>query len=196
MTKYSLEEKKQQILDFEESFAGRLARLVMKKPVPPVWMILIPVFFVFYVMKLKEYSAGLKDFSNHYLHFRRHALDTAFTSVEHGREPDIDKLMTDTENIPAASRPLFREWITLLTDHYCNLLTAEGHNVQERIRHRYRDKSSYMLFNNRLTRAEVIFNNSLLPFIEGEQQDIRFVAERMQKSCTDLRREEVDMIFS
>lgn len=196
MTTLSLEEKKQQILEYEEALAHTLARQVIDKPVPPIWMILIPIFFVFHAVKIKEYSKGLKDFAENYLVSRRRALDTAYESVLHNADPAIEPLIKQADAIPEKASPLYRRWITLLIDHYRNVLVAPGTTVQDRIRSHYRNKSSYLLFNNQLNTAENAFNRALLPEIEGDQQDILYIVDKLQKSSVELRRQEVDNIYS
>lgn len=196
MTTLSLEEKKQQVLEYEESLAHTLARQVVDKPVPPIWMILIPIFFVFHASKIKEYSKGLKDFAEHYLISRRRALDTAYQSVLHNADPAIDTLMKQADAIPEEARTLYQQWITLLIQHYRNVLVAPGTSVQGRIRSHYRNKSSYLLFNNQLVAAENAFNKALLPEIDGDQQDVLYIADKLQQSSVELRRKEVENIYS
>lgn len=196
MNRLSLEEKKQHILEYEESMAHRLARRVLEKPAPPIWMILMPIFFVFHAQKIKEYAKGLKDFTEHYLVSRRRALDTAYTAIKNGAVPEIESLMKYAETIPVEARPLYRDWISLLIDHYCNLLAAPGNSVQEMTRAHYKNKSSYLIFNNQLNSKETIFNAALLPKIEGDQQDILFIAERLQRGAEDIRRKESEKTFS
>ncbi len=196
MTEDSLEDKKQRILEYEESMARQLARRVIDKPVPPVWMILIPIFFIFYAWKIKEYSNGLKGFAEHYLLSRRRALDTAYEAEQSGREPDIEQLLEPVTEIPANARPYYRTWIALLIDHYRNLLKARGNSAQGLIRHHYRAKSTYLLSSNQLNKAENTYNMALLPKIEGDQQDIRYVLEKMERGIADLRRQEAEVIFS
>ena len=196
MTTLSLEEKKQQILEYEESLAHTLARQVVDKPVPPIWMILIPIFFVFHASKIKEYSEGLKAFADHYLISRRRALDTAYKSVLHEAEPEIDPLMKQAEAIPEKARSLYQQWITLLIDHYRNVLVAPGATAQDRIRSHYRNKSNYLLFSNQFDTAENAFNKALLPEIDGEQEDILYIADKLQQSSVELHRKEVENIYS
>lgn len=196
MTTLSLEEKKQQILEYEESLAHTLARQVVDKPEPPIWMILIPIFFVFHASKIKDYSKGLKDFAEHYLVSRRRALDTAYEAVLHNADPAIETLMEQADAIPVEARPLYQQWITIMIDHYRNVLVAPGTSVQDRIRSHYRNKSSYLLFNNQLNTAENAFNKALLPKIDGDQQDILYIADKLQQSGVDLRRKEVENIYS
>lgn len=196
MIELPIEEKKRQILEYEEAMARQLARRVVDKPVPPIWMILIPIFFVFHAWKIKEYSNGLKSFAEHYLLSRRRALDTACESEIGGTQPDIDQLLEKNNAIPASASSCYRTWITLLINHYCNLLKAPGNSVHELIRSHYRNKSTYLLFNNQLRTAENSYNVSLLPKIEGDQQDLRYVLDKMEQGITDLQRKEVEDVFS
>ena len=48
------------ILAHEEDFAAALARHVIDKPKLSIWMILIPIFFVFYFFQLNKYRDGLR----------------------------------------------------------------------------------------------------------------------------------------
>lgn len=196
MTTLSFEEKKQQILEYEQSLAHTLARQVVDKPVPPIWMILVPIFFVFHASKIKEYSKGLKDFAEHYLVSRRRALDTAYESVLHNADPAIETLMKQADTIPEEARGLYQQWMSLLVDHYRNVLVAPGISVQDRIRSHYRNKSNYLLFNNQLDTAENAFSKALLPEIDGDQQDILYIAEKLQRSSVELHRKEVENIYS
>ena len=196
MTESSLDEKRTLILEYEKSRARELARRVIEKPVPPVWMILIPIFFVFYAWKIREYSNGLKRFAEHYLITRNKAIDMAFEAEESGRLQEIDELVENGHPIPARARPYYCKWVSLLIDHYRNLLAADGKSVQGLIRTSYRNKSTYLVVNNQLKTAESAFNKALMPKIEGDEQDIRYIVDRMERSIAELYREEVDDAFS
>jgi hypothetical protein len=196
MSNLSMDEKKRQIVDNEEAMARQLARMVIDKPVPSVWMILIPVFFVYYAYKIKQYSNGLKEFTENYLVSRRRALDTAFDALQNRKPPDLDQLVALADTIPATVRPLYRDWMSLLVDHYCSLLEASGKSHAERLRDYYQNKSSYLLFCNQLNKREKAFSLALMPAIEGDMQDITYILEKMEQGVADLRRREVDEVFS
>lgn len=196
MIERSLDDKKTLILEYEKSRAHELARRVIDKPVPSVWMILIPVFFVFYGWKIREYSKGLKNFSAHYLISRERALDIAFEAEQNGRRRELDDLVDDVHPIAAEARPSYLSWMSILVEHYRRLLAARGDSVPALIRTCYRNKSTYEILNKELNAAESAFNQALLPNVEGDQQDIRYVAEKMEKSIAALYREEVGDVFS
>ena len=53
----TLARKKQIILDHEKQLAQNLALGVLDKPKPPLWMIFVPIFFVFFAQKMKHVRA-------------------------------------------------------------------------------------------------------------------------------------------
>jgi len=195
MTRNALEIIKSQILENEAAMAAQLARKVIDKPVPPIWMILVPIFFVFHAAKIKQYSRGLKEFAKHYLLSKQRALDTACEAQLQGKSPEIDSLMEKLDAIPPRAKPLYREWMTLLVDHYCSLLTAAGNSHHERIRSHYQSRSSYALFIDQLNRVEFAYNSALLPGIEGDNSDLRDVLDKMKKGQKELRQKEIKEIF-
>lgn len=195
MTTTSLEERKNHILAHEEITANRLARRVLDKPVPPIWMILIPVFFVFHAWRIKQYGSGLKDFAENYLVSRRRALETA-CRLEGGEDSPEQADADGQAAVPAEARPHFEELMSLLIDHYRALLAVRGNGYAALVRAHYRSKSNYMLFCNRLNKIENSFNRALLPEMEGEYDDLRAVVGRMEAGIVELRRRELDEIFS
>ncbi|MEE4242516.1 MAG: NF038143 family protein [Desulfopila sp.] len=196
MTSLSLEEKKILILNNEETMAGQLAVRVLDKPQPPIWMILIPIFFVFFAAKMKQYSKGLKEFSKNYMISRVWALDAAHTAVANDKEIEIEKMLQQAEGIPENAMPLYRDWLNMVAEHYYTLLAAHGTNHSALVRAGYRNKSSYLLFCDRLSKAENALNQALLPDIEGELEDVNLIIEKMAKNSSELRRIEVEKIFS
>lgn len=197
MSAQSLAKKQEQILAHEEALANRLALAVLDKPTPPIWMILIPIFFVFYAWKLKQYSNGLKDFARHYLISRRRALEAAVAAEETGKQVDIGALVEAAgTNIPEQAKPLYQDWMQLLTEHYLSLLSAQGTSYVALVRNRYQDKTSYLLCNSQLSRAELVFGKALVPQIQGDMTDLLDVLERMEKALADLHRQESERIFS
>jgi hypothetical protein len=196
MIPQSLEEKKTKILAHEEMMARRLARRIIDKPVPPLWMVLIPIFFVFHAWKIKQYSNGLKDFTTNYLALRRQAIEAAVVSEQNGKKAALDALIDSTTSIPADARPQYRNLLSLLISHYCSLLCVEGKNHAAMIQAHYRNKSNYLLFCAQLNKMENAFNQALLQKIEGDPQDIHHVVEKMKICLSDLRRDEAGEIFS
>jgi hypothetical protein len=189
------EQKKHILLDYERQFARNLAAHVLDKPKPPLWMIFVPVFFVFFAQKMKRYSGGFEDFVLNYVKPRSLALDAVAEAREAGTPVDASAILAKAGTIPERSHPLFLDWMNALTDHYGTLLDARGDTPQALIRSGYRSKTDYLLQCNVLNRAENAFSESLMPGIEGDDRDIRSIVEKMNAFVTDLRRKEADAIF-
>jgi hypothetical protein len=190
-----LDEKKQLILANETAMARQLALHVIEKPVPRVWMIFIPVFFVFYFWKLKEYETSLKVFVENHLISRRRTLE-AVVAAEEGRQPvDIGQLTARIE-MQEDTRPLCAEWLTVLAGHFRLLLVASGDSYPDLVRSGYRDKANYLSFCRKLGKAETAFNMALLPTIEGDSTDLCQITDMMAEGMNNLRCREAEEIFS
>jgi hypothetical protein len=189
------DEKKQLILANETTMARQLALHVIEKPVPRVWMIFIPVFFVFYFWKLKEYETSLKVFVENHLISRRRTLEAVVAAEESGLPVDIGQLVARID-IQEETRPLCAEWLTVLAGHFRLLLAAAGDSYPALVRSGYRNKSNYMLFYRKLGKAETAFNMALLPTIDGDSTDLCQVTDMMAEGMNDLRCREADEIFS
>lgn len=188
--------KKQHILEHESNLARQLAAMVLDKPKPPIWMIFVPVFFVFFVQKMNQYKSGLKDFVENYLKSRRRALEAALEAEETGIPTDLATLAQTMGNIPDPAKPLFAEWMEVLIDHYRLLLASQGNSHAALVRSGYRSKTNFLLFCNSLNKAENAYSRALLPELDGDNQDICHVIEKIDACVTDLRRREADTIFS
>lgn len=191
----TLARKKQIILDHEKQLAQNLALGVLDKPKPPLWMIFVPIFFVFFAQKMKQYSSGMEDFVENYLRPRRLALDAALEAIETGAPADPGRILERAGAIPEHAHPLFKEWMSGLTDHYRTLLEARGDTPEALVRSGYRTKTDFLLQCNVLNKAEHAFSLSLMPKIEGDSQDIRNIVEKMHAHVTELRRREADTAF-
>ncbi len=183
------------ILTHERRFAGQVAGEVVDKPVLALWMILIPVFFVFYFFQLKRYKNGLKEFSKNFLVTRERALEAVYATSQKRSQVDVDELVALSDS-PEQVKAEYRLWVEALVDHYQTLIGATGSRYEELVRDGYRKKSSYQLALNRLSRVENEFNRALAPHLPGDPDSISQVVEAMAKSVKKIRRSYVDEVFS
>jgi cytochrome P450 len=190
-----MHEKKRLILDHERRMANELATRVLDKPKPPLWMIFVPVFFVFFAQKMKDYAAGLKDFVENYLASRERALEAAMEARQTGQPLNPDA-MASAVDLPDHARPQYAAWMELLVEHYDALLASPGSSLAAMTRSAYRTKTAYLLFCNTLNKIENAFNLALLPEIHGDAQDLRHVIDKMNREITELRRRDADTFFS
>lgn len=196
MNTHIMDQNKQLILDHETQLANRLALQILDKPKPPIWMIFVPIFFVFFVQKLNQYKSGLAEFVENYLKSRRHALEAALEAEETDKPANLDALQEKVGSIPNQARPLFAAWMAVQVDHYRQLLAAKGGSHAALVRNAYQTKTNYLLFCNCLNKAENAYSMALLPKIDGDNHDLRHVIEKMETCVANLRREDADKIFS
>lgn len=187
------QEKKTLILAYETAMSRQLALHVIEKSQPRVWMIFIPIIFVLYFWKLKDYENGLKNFAENYLIPRRSTLDTVFAAMESGSPVNIELLVEQFGDLPATTLALGKEWVTVLADHFRLLLSAEGDSYQQLVRSGYQNKSNYLAFCRQIDRTETAFNAALLKTIDGDDTALGQVAEAMAAGMKNLRSQSAEI---
>lgn len=190
----SLQEKGALILEHEKKFADTLASQVLEKPRLSVWMILIPIFFVYFFYRYQRYIEGRKAFSEHYLVSRRRALNEAIESTRLGTAPDINAL-AERSDMPEIARSLQKNVLGLLVAHYSLLLNADGEEYSALIRSAYGTRTNYLLFLNRLNKSEIDVNASLSPHLKDKQEGVEGVISLMESRSEAIRRENAEVFF-
>jgi len=194
MTFSSLSEKKDLILEYEERFAFDLSRAVIETPKMSLWMILIPIFLVYHVYRVKKIVEGRKDFAKNYLVTRKRALEAGFSLAEKGRNPDVPAILKES-NLPEEAKGPFKDLFLLLVEHYADLLRAYGWDTPALIRSAYKSRTNYLLFLNRLSKAEKALTEILKPQTTNTAADIDFITKAMVFHSERLGRERAQSIF-
>ncbi len=192
-----MDEKKDKskiILEQEEQFAIMLASQVINKPQLSLWMILIPIFFVFYFTNLSKYKNGCRQFADNYLIDKKRALNEAVAAFDGGREPDIRGL-AELSNMNNEAREKQADILAILVEHYSTLLNSDGEDFASLIRSAYGSLTDYLLFLNRLNHAEREVNKSLKPDLEESDEVINDIVSNMEVVSERLRREAAESIF-
>jgi hypothetical protein len=187
-------QKKNLIIQHEELFANTLALKVLEKPKLSVWMILIPIIFVFYFYQYQKFLTGRKMFAEHYLVSRKRALDEAVKVVQTGREPDIGGMAKMSE-VPDDIRDKQSKVLSILVEHYVKLLQSDGEVYESLVRSAYQNSSSYLLFLNSLNQAEKDVNRALTPHLQKQHNEISSVVDAIDVQSEILRRESAGKIF-
>lgn len=183
------------ILVHERKFAGKVAGEVVDKPILAMWMILIPIFFVFYFFQLKRYKNGLKDFSKNFMVTRERVADAVYEAVDRRKDVDIDGVVA-VSDIPVAVTDRYRSWVEVLAEHFQALIQVNGASYEELVKSAYRKKSNYQLILNKLNRAEDDLNRALAEHLPGDAESITSVVKSMQKCVKEIRRCQAEEIFS
>jgi hypothetical protein len=189
-----IDKKYELILKYEEQFANQLASYVIAKPKLTLWIILIPIFIVFYIFQLQKCVNGRKNFAEHYILDKKRALGEAVEIVRAGRDADIKKL-ADLSDAPESTRKERTEVLSVLVEHFRNLLLSDGEDFDSLVLSAYNDRTNYLLFLNRLNKAEKKFNKAIKPHLEEEHSGINGVVDAMELQSEELRREGAERIF-
>ena len=194
MTLLKLSEKKALILEYEERFAFDLSREVLETPKMSFWMILVPLFLLYHVYRVHKVVEGRKGFAGNYLITRKRALEESLSLVEKGGNPNLQAILKDS-NLPEKAKGPFKELFLLLVEHYADLLRSHGHDVPSLIRSAYKSRMNYLLFLNRLNKAEKALTEALRPDTAESAGDIEFIVKAMEISTDRLGRQRADLIF-
>ncbi len=192
----TIEEKRRLILEHETWFAKTLAQRVIKGPKLSIWMILIPIIFIFYFFQLQKVADGRKEFVENYLKSRVRALDAAVTELRTGQRPDTLE-MARLSDVPEDIRPMQAEFSDVLLKHYLGLLRADGEDFTSLVRAAYRDKANLLLVYNRLNQAEEKVDAALKPRLEQEKalEDVSNTINAIEAESEALRREIAEDLF-
>lgn len=191
----NLEEKKGWIIAQERRLAAFVARQVIEKPELSIWMILIPIIFIYFFYQLNKVANGRKEFVHNFMITRQRALEAALEGLETGQAPDPDQLCRMSSS-PEPTYGKYAAWLNVLLEHYERLLQAEGDSVEELIRSVYGTRSNYLLFLHQLHRAEKGFDAALTPHLDDSLAGVTKIIETMETQSEAYRRDEADKIFS
>jgi len=195
MTLPKLSEKKALILEYEERFAFDLSREVLESPKMSFWMILIPLFLLYHVYRVRRVVEGRKGFAKNYLITRKRALEESLSLADKAGSPNLQTIMRDS-NLPEKAKGPFKELFLLLVEHYADLLRSYGHDVPSLILSAYKSRTNYLLFLNRLNKAEKALTDALRPDTpKCAAADIDFIVKAMEISTERLGRQRAELIF-
>jgi hypothetical protein len=191
----TLEERYELIRRRDELFAYDLAKGVIEKPKASVWIIFLPLLFVFYVQKLQKHKKDVQGFVNHYLQTKVLALEAALDEVRSGSPPASSIVSgSDDPSADGAIRRTQYHELDLLREHYLLLLRSRGGSYAELVKTAYGMSGTYRFFLNRLRRAEGEVNRAVLE-AHHPTPEARDVAERMERFSEQLREMEMERIF-
>lgn len=188
----SIREKHDIIQVHETAFADTLSASIIARPKLSVWMILIPIMFVWFFYQFRRYAEGRREFTKHYLLSKQRALDEALHALDSGTEPDIGHT-AGLSDLPEDVRPLQAVVQNVLVGHFLGLLRADGDDYEALVRSAYRDRSAYLLFLNKLNKTESAVYSALTARMteEGASNAVEAVVRESER----LRRQEAERIF-
>lgn len=191
----TIEAKKDLILDYEQRFANELGLAIISKPKMRVWMVLIPMYFVFHIYRHKKYMAGRQVFAANFMVSRRGIADETMEALRQNRPVNLDALSAKAKLPSKEAQRNYREWLTVLMAHYRDLLTAQAGDFDALVKLAYRNRSNYLLTLDQLSEAEKKFNTTLRPHIKNETENIDDFIAGIEHHSTRLWRAHAQTVF-
>jgi hypothetical protein len=196
-----LDTKQENILAQEKALARSVASVVIEQNPVTAWDVLIPIVFIFNVLKFKR---AREVFTLNFLFTKKLALQGAFDMVKNGqsREDVLGQIRDRTSQILASDKKgiysikirqkQMRE-MELLLDHYFRLLNAEGKDYRSMVRHAYRTRQDFSAFVKELEGIEKEVNRAASQTVgTASAPDI---VSRMEETAGRLRATQVETIF-
>ena len=193
------EQTYQMIWNQENQFAYKVAKQVLDKPKISVWLILIPILFLYYAHKIQQYKAGVHGFSKGLMRTKILALDSAQEELNTGKKDKEYKdafVSKDLENSPNVMRVRDKQIaeVEVLKAHYARLLREQGSSYQALLKKAYKNSGEYRLFLNQLAKAEEDVHDAVLRAYHPSDE-AQAVTKKMQNATFALREEEIKSFF-
>ncbi len=185
--------KKEIILGQEFALADKIGLAVFEKPKVSVWMIFIPILFLYFVFRMQRFKKDRMKFNEDFMSARREDMDMALeASAADG--PEIKDRGERHAGLPKSLQEPYGLWIKELSLLYRDLLSAGGHDFDSLVRSAYPGRDQYLEALERLDKAEKEFYAALKPLMAGvEGSDT--VMDTMASESRRLRKAEGDRIF-
>ncbi|MBU1182270.1 MAG: NF038143 family protein [Proteobacteria bacterium] len=188
-----LTQKKEIILRHELEFADSIGSAILEKPKVSIWLIFIPILFLFFIYRMKKFKNDRGKFVEEFMTARRTAMGIALdaAAAEGRANPDIAAQIPD---LPEPLKKPYISWMKILSAHYLELLTADGDDFRLLVRTAYRNRDNYLLALDRLNTAEKEFHTALKPYLDSVEgsSDITASIESLSRR---LRSEMAGTIF-
>ena len=196
-----LDTKYENILAQENAVAKAVARRVIGQNPVTVWDVLIPIVFVFNVLKFKR---AREIFTLNFLFTKKLALQGAFDMIKTGqnREDALSQIRDRTSQILASDKKgiysikirqkQMRE-MELLLDHYFRILNAEGKDYVSMVKHAYGTRQNFAAFVKELEGIEKEVNRAASQTVKtASAPDIIL---KMEEATARSRTAEAENIF-
>jgi hypothetical protein len=194
-----LEARREMIWNQEQLVAYEVAKVVIPKPKVTVWMIMLPLLFLFFLHDLKKFKTGITDFAQGFLKNKKTALDLTFNATREGIpvEAKLAQFAAEAWPAPADQNELHekqRREIACLMNHYQRLLTGSGKSYAALIKNVYPSAPKYQIFLDTLFELESGVLKAVLQSTptDGNAHEI---AKLMQTATRQMRQRERDRIF-
>lgn len=192
MTLMDLTQKTDIILKHELRFADEIGAVLFEKPKVSVWMIFIPILFLYFVFRMQKFKNDRIKFSAEFMSARREAMDMALeASTVSPAGKDSEK---QHAKLPEPLQKPYGSWIKALSSLYQDLLSADGNDFESLARTAYPGRDQYLEALERLNKAEKEFYAALKPLM-AEVDGTAAIIATLESESRRLRMDTADRIF-
>ncbi len=188
----SLNRKKEFILAYEKSLARELSEKLFEKPKMSVWMILIPLIFVFHCQRHKRFVEGKKSFIGEWLRNKEEALSAALLEASGQEERNPEKWRKTASHLPLAVQEAYLQVQHLLADHYKKVLQATGSEIGVLVSQAY-SREEYASFVRRRIELEQQLSHALLAVHESPEEQA--VLHQLDRESALLYQRSLDYFY-
>jgi len=194
----AVREKYQLLLTREQQFARMVALRVVEKPEISAWLIVAPLYFIFFWHRFKRYQNAVETFARELVFTKKTALDAAYDMARNGlsREEALRVHFPEPED-GFADREIGRRQrreIEFLIDHYLRLLRAEGETHEMLLKNAYRNRAAYLEFLKGLQEVEKEVNRAAMR-VFSHAEDFAETMASMETATETLRMQEAQKTF-
>ena len=188
------------ILQKEQKFSKSVAFESLEKPQITVWMIIAPLYLIYWMHRARKYKQGIEAFSENFLLSKKWALEGAYEMADMGVSRQVMMKRYEEQadrfgNTEELRRLQARE-IQLLLKHYHRMLTAPGKTYAELLRNAYGTRQKYEDFIKELQEAEKAISQKAINSMEDIDTESAFiVASAMHEATHRLRFQEAGEIL-
>ncbi len=194
----ALEHNYHLLLTREKQFAKMVALRVVEKPEISGWLIIAPLYFVFFWHRFKKYQKAVETFSRELMFTKKTALDAAYDIAQNGlsRERALQIHFPEPEDgfADLEIRRQQRREIEFLIDHYLRLLRTEGETHEMLIKNAYQSRTAYLQFLKELQETEKEVNRAVLRAFSHNEGFAETISN-LETATETLRLEEVQKTF-
>jgi len=193
VTPMDLTEKRDIILTHELAFANEIGTALFEKPKVSVWMIFIPILFLYFIFRMQKFKNDRMKFSTEFMAARHEAMAMAFdASAAKGLAGN--ESVKRSAKLPEPLQEPYGLWIRDLSSLYLDLLSADGNDFDALVRTAYRTRAKYLDTLHRVNESEKGFYTALRPLM-AEVQGIEAIIATLESESWRLHRAAADRIF-
>jgi hypothetical protein len=188
-----LTEKRDIILTQELVFANEIGTALFEKPKVSVWMIFIPILFLYFIFRVQKFRNDRMKFSTEFMAARREAMALAYDASA-AKGPAGNDGVKRSAKLPETLQEPYGLWIKALSSLYLDLLSADGNDFGALVRSAYRTRAEYLDTLDRVNQLEKAFYAALKPLM-SEVEGSEAIIASLESESWRLRRATADRIF-